>query len=104
MKHIRIVALLVSLCTFLLIATNLDRINSTKFTKTIPSKESETTNTAKKRRMEMKCFQPPTDWIPVNVTLFEDVSTAELRLVPSKSILFHETSCFKNGVFKLNAR
>lgn len=54
---------------------------------------------------EVKCYKAPKNWMKEgNIEVFEDVLTANMKLMPSKSIIFLETSCFKNGLFVLNAR
>lgn len=53
---------------------------------------------------QMECFKPPKNWSFANITLFENMITQNMESELSKSIFFHETSCFKTGVFDLNAR
>lgn len=52
----------------------------------------------------MKCFGPPKSWSFTNSILFENVLTANVKMVPDISIFFHETSCFQTDVFDLNTR
>lgn len=51
-----------------------------------------------------RCFQPAiNDRLP-NFKLLEDVFEAETTPQPDNGIFFHETSCSKDGMIRLNAR
>lgn len=54
-----------------------------------------------------KCFRRNYNFANVGevaITLLEDIMESEKKPTPGKTIFFHETSCSKNGLVRLNAR
>lgn len=48
-----------------------------------------------------RCYKLPTD---TSIDYFEDILDGEKQPISGKTIFFHETTCSKTGIVKLNAK
>lgn len=51
-----------------------------------------------------KCFKTPEEFYAGDLEFLDDILISETQPTPQRSIFFHETSCFKNGIIDLTAR